>query len=67
VVYFSPDSRILPGQQMKAELLDESDFGVYVVRSGDKQALFIPRGSVSAMFYSIEALPEELIKASPKP
>lgn len=66
VVYFSLDSRILPGQQMKAELLDESDAGIYVVRYGDKQALFIPRGSVSGLFFSSEALPEEFLKASPK-
>jgi len=33
VVYFSGDSRILPRQQLSAELLDESDTGLYLLLS----------------------------------
>src|SRR5207302_3594049 len=43
VVYLSEVSRILPGQELAAELLEESDSGLYVVQNGQKQALFIPR------------------------
>ena len=66
-VYFSPDSRIMPGQQMNAELLDESDSGFYIARHGERQALFIPRVDVSALYFSPRPLDPEFTRPLTKP
>ena len=57
VVYLSPDSRVLPNQQFEGDLLDESDNGFYFVRRNEKNAIFIPRASVAAMYFSDSPLP----------
>lgn len=65
VVYFSKDSRILPEQQMNAELVDESDAGIFVVRSNDSKALFIPRSAVAAVYFSVEPLSRDIVNTEP--
>jgi hypothetical protein len=65
VVYFSNDSRILPGQQLIADLLEESDGGLYVAQKGQQQALFIPRTEISAIYFSDKPLDEGLLKKMP--
>jgi hypothetical protein len=67
VIYLSNDSRILPGQQLSAELLEESDGGLYVAQTGEQQALFIPRTQVSAVYFSDKPLDEKLLKKKPTP
>jgi branched-subunit amino acid transport protein len=69
VVYFSHDSRILPNQELQGDLLDESDNGVYVVKKGEKQAIFIPRRAIAAMYFSDKLLGPEFLKDvnSPNP
>lgn len=62
ILYFSHDSRILPDQELQGDLLDESDNGVYVVKSGGKQAIFIPRAAIAAMYYSDKPLGPEFFK-----
>jgi hypothetical protein len=66
VVYLSRDSRVLPGQQLEGELLDESDSGIYVAQRGQSKAIFIPRVAVAAMYFSDSPLaPEYLKEAQP--
>jgi hypothetical protein len=61
-VYLSRDSRILPNQQFAADMLDDSDGGVYVVKHGEKQAIFIPRAAIAAMYFSDKPLGPEFLK-----
>jgi hypothetical protein len=62
VVYFSPESRLLPSQHLEGDLLDESDSGIYVVMAGEKQAIFVPRSSISAVYFSDKPLGSEYLK-----
>jgi len=66
-VYFSPESRLLPGQHLEGDLLDESDSGIYVVKTGEKQAIFVPRSSISAMYFSDKPLGPEYVKEAGQP
>jgi hypothetical protein len=52
VVYLPQDSRLFPGQQIEGQLLDESDGGFYVLPVGQDRALYIPRNTVSAVYFS---------------
>ena len=65
VIYCSNDSRVLPGQELTAELLEESDSGLYVVQQDRKQALFVPRTAVSAIYFSQKPLDSKLLKPAP--
>jgi hypothetical protein len=65
VVYFSADSRILPGQHFEGDLLDESDNGIYLVKVGEKQAIFVPRSAISAMYFSDKPLGPEFVRDGP--
>jgi hypothetical protein len=66
IVYFSRDSRILPNQELEADLMDESESGMYIVKRGEKQAIFVPRQSVSALYFADQPLaPESLKHAAP--
>jgi hypothetical protein len=63
VVYFSRDSRILPGQQLECDLLDESDSGIYIAKTGETpRAIFIPRAAISAMYFFNKPLEPEFLK-----
>jgi hypothetical protein len=65
IVYFSKDSRILPNQQFEGALIDESDSGMYVVKRGERQAIFIPRQAVSALYFADKPLAPEFLKDAP--
>ena len=65
VIYLSNDSRILPGQQLSADLLEESDGGLYVAQKGQQQALFIPRTEISTVYFSDKPLDEGLLRKIP--
>lgn len=62
IVYFAHESRILPNQQLEADLVDESDSGMYFVKRGEKQAIFVPRQSVSALYFADKPLAPEFLK-----
>ncbi|HXY79562.1 MAG TPA: hypothetical protein VEI08_02895 [Candidatus Bathyarchaeia archaeon] len=51
-ICFSSASTISPGQQIPTRLLDESDAGFYVLDEASSKAVFIPRGSVGAVYFS---------------
>jgi len=58
----------LPGQQFEGGLIDESDSGTYVAKRGEKQASFIPRQVVSALYFADKPLAPEFLKdAAPTP
>jgi hypothetical protein len=52
VMWFKSESAVKPGQQVAVKLLDESDVGFYILGRGEKNAVFIPRSAVSAVYYS---------------
>jgi cation transporter-like permease len=52
VVFLSPESRIHPGEQIEADLLDESDSGVYLIQGNQKQAMFIPRSAIVGLQFA---------------
>jgi hypothetical protein len=62
IVYFSRDSRLFPNQQFDADLIDESDYGLYIVKRGENQAIFVPRQSVSALYFADKPLAPEFLK-----
>jgi hypothetical protein len=66
VVYFSRDSRLLPGQQLDADILDESDSGFYIVQRSQTQAIFVPRGAVATIYFSDKPLDPVLLNDLPK-
>lgn len=47
VLYLSNDAPAVPGKQVQAVMLDESDTGYYVVPVHEEKAIFIPRNVVS--------------------
>jgi hypothetical protein len=51
-IYFAKDSPILPGRSVSAQILEETDSGLYVIGGGDKKATFIPRNAVAMVYYS---------------
>jgi hypothetical protein len=61
VVYFSGNSRLLPGQQLDADILDESDSGFYIVQRNQTQAIFIPRSAVATIYFSDKPLDPALL------
>jgi hypothetical protein len=61
VIYFSHDSRLLPGQQLDAELLDESEGGFYIAERGHTQAIFVPRAAVATLYFSEKPLDSKLL------
>ena len=67
VVYFANDSRLLPGQSVGANLLDESDGGFYIVESDQTRAIFIPRSSVASMYFSDKPLNLNNLNPQPTP
>jgi hypothetical protein len=63
VVYFSRESRILPGQQLECDLLDESDSGIYIAKAGEtRRAIFIPRIAISALYFFNRPLEPDFLK-----
>lgn len=62
VMYFNKDSVIKPNQNVSAQLLDESDAGFYIVGQGESKAIFVPRGSVSLVYFSDEPSDSSLLE-----
>jgi hypothetical protein len=52
VMYFNKESAIKPNQNVSARLIDESDAGFYIVGPGERKAIFVPRNSVSLVYFS---------------
>jgi hypothetical protein len=52
VMYFNKDAAIKPSQSVSVELIDESDAGFYIVGQGESKAIFVPRNSVSLVYFS---------------
>jgi hypothetical protein len=61
VIYFSSESRFLPGQQLEGDLLDEADSGFYITQRGQTRAIFIPRSKVAILYFSNTALDPNLV------
>ena len=55
ILFFNKDSAIKPNQSVSAQLIDESDAGFYVLGPGETRAIFIPRSSVSLVYFSDKA------------
>jgi hypothetical protein len=52
VMRFSKDSPVFQSQKAVFKLVDENEFGFYVLRADHSRALFIPRADVAAISYS---------------
>jgi hypothetical protein len=52
VMYFNKDSAIKPNQSASLRLIEESDAGFYVIAQGERRAIFVPRNSVSLVYFS---------------
>jgi hypothetical protein len=61
-MYFNKDSPIKPSQGASVQLIDESDAGFYIVRQGERTAIFVPRNSVSLVEFSDESSGSTLLK-----
>jgi hypothetical protein len=62
VLYFNKDSAIKPNQSVSVQLLDESDAGFYIVGQGESKAIFVPRNSVSLLYFSGKPSDSTLLK-----
>jgi len=62
VLYFTKDSAIKPNQSVSAQLVDESDAGFYIVGQGESKAIFVPRSSVSLVYFSDKSSDSELLR-----
>lgn len=72
VMYLSKDSKIKPSSELQAQLVEESDAGLYVLVQGSTNAVFVPRGSIALVHFSNQPLASnllstDLIPASPPP
>ena len=50
-IYFSKDSPIKAGQSIAAQVVEESDQGFYIVAPNQKKAVFVPRNTVSLVYF----------------
>jgi hypothetical protein len=62
VLYFNKDSAIKPNQNVSVQLVDESDAGFYIVAQGESRAIFVPRNSVSLVYFSDKPSDSTLLK-----
>ncbi len=51
-VYFTKDSAVKPSQAVSAQLVDESDAGIYIVAPNETKAIFVPRNAVALIYFS---------------
>jgi hypothetical protein len=51
-IYFTKDSAIKPGQAVSAQLIEESDGGLYIVGPNETNAIFVPRSAVGLVYFS---------------
>ena len=64
VLYLSKDSPIHPGEQISAQLLDQSDAGYYILPTDEKRAIYIPRTAVSLVYFGKQISDSGLLKSS---
>lgn len=62
-IYFTKDSPILPGRNVSAKIIDETDGGFYIIGGDDKKATFIPRSAVAMLYYSDDASGPFIVKS----
>jgi hypothetical protein len=53
---------ISPNDSESVQLVDESDAGFYIVGPGESKAIFVPRNSVSLVYFSDDPSDSELLK-----
>jgi len=51
-VYFTKDSAMKPSQAVSAQLVDESDAGLYIVGPNETKAIFVPRNAIALVYFS---------------
>lgn len=56
LICFSKQSDILAGQQVRANLLEQTDSGYYITEAGHGKALFIPNSAVAWVYYGDQSL-----------
>ncbi len=56
IVYMSKDSPIYSNQKFSAMLLDESNDGIFVIPKNEKKALYLPRATTRAIYFSEQPL-----------
>ena len=56
LIYLSKTSDLLPGQQLRTRLVEQSDGGYYIIEEANHKALFIPNGAVSWVYYGEKPL-----------
>ena len=54
-IYFGKDSVVKPNQPVSAQLIEESDQGFYIVAPNEQRAVFVPRNSVSLIYFGDKA------------
>jgi hypothetical protein len=52
ILFFSKDSSIKPSETVSAQLIDESDEGYYIIAPSENKAIYVPRSSVSLVYFS---------------
>jgi hypothetical protein len=62
-IYFTKDSALMPGSNLSAFLIDETEAGVYIAGKNDKKATFVPRSSISLIYFSDNASDNSLSRA----
>ncbi len=51
-VYFSKDSFLSPNKSVRAQLIEESDEGFYIVGPKESKAIFVPRSAIAMIYFS---------------
>jgi hypothetical protein len=65
VAFMSKDSPLKPTQQIHALLIDESDSGYYFVPANETRAVFLPRASVSLIYFGEQTKDSQLLSNQP--
>jgi hypothetical protein len=61
-LYLNRESILRPNQSLSAQLVDESDAGFYIIGQDETKAVFVPRTSVSLVYFSDKAAESKLLK-----
>lgn len=51
-VYFTKESAIYPSRAVPAQLVEESDEGLYIVGPKESRAIYVPRSAVALVYFS---------------
>jgi hypothetical protein len=63
-IYFTKDSAMKPSQAVSAQLVDESDGGLYIVGPNETKAIFVPRNVVALVYFSDRIADSALLRDS---